>query len=87
MKAILICKNHNFSKERFEEIARPVSIDGYEILALNSFLFDLSVASHLLANIQSWLNDQEKTYHVIYLQDEPVVFHHPDKSVSILEAM
>lgn len=79
MKAVLISKKYNFTNSRFEEIAEATTLKGYEILASNVFLFDLSIASHLLANIQNFLNDMGHPYHVIYLQGEPVMFQHPGK--------
>lgn len=82
MKALLILENHQFNLNRFNEIAEVKSNDGYEILSPSAYLFDLERASHLLANTQSWLNDQEKSYRVIYLRDEPVMFQYPNKEIS-----
>ena len=82
MKALLILKDHQFNLNRFHEIAEVKSSDGYKILSTSTYLFDLGRASHLLANTQSWLNDHEKSYHVIYLQDEPVVFQYPNEDAS-----
>ena len=82
MKALLILKNHNFNLNRFNELAGVESSKGYEVLSTSVILFELEHASHLLANIQSWLNDQEKSYHVIYLPSEPVVFQYPNEDAS-----
>ena len=87
MKAILISEKYNFTQERFEEIAKSDSMGGYEFLATNVILFDLLIASHLLANTQSFLSDLEHSYHVVYLRDEPVVFQHPDRVVSTFGAL
>ena len=82
MKALLILKDHQFNPNRFNELAGAESQNGYEIISSSVFLFELALASHLLANIQSWLNDQEKSYHVIYLPSEPVMFQYPNEDAS-----
>lgn len=84
MKAILISKQHNFTREDFEQIAKPTSIDGYEVLSGSTFIFDLATASDLLLSLQGFLRDTELPYHILYIPADITHFQHPSREIENL---
>lgn len=84
MKAILISQRHNFTSGDFNQIAKPISVDGYEMLSATTFMFDLATASDLLLSLQSFLRDIEAPYHILYVPADIVHFQHPSREIAAL---
>lgn len=70
MKAILISPQYSFTPEAMHKAIQTANTVGITTLSNSAFLFDLAIASHLLANLQSFLADREYHYHLIYLRGE-----------------
>lgn len=70
MKAILISPQYNLVPEELLKAIQAPNDTGITTLSISAFIFDLTVASHLLANLQSFLGGRGYHYHLIYLRGE-----------------
>lgn len=76
MKALLIINGFNISDEEMDSFNRT-NATGFERVSLNSFLFDLKISAHLLADLQSFLQGRGNHYHIFYLNNDVDYFSYP----------
>lgn len=73
MKALLIINGLNISDEEIKSFNRR-EISGFERISLNSFIFNLSESSNLLADIQNYLQSRGNKYSILYFEKDPTIF-------------
>ncbi|MDA3509283.1 hypothetical protein [Acinetobacter junii] len=71
MKILYIANGRAFSDEEIAYL-NSKKIGGIERVAHNSFLFDASEASGLLADLQNYCKTMSIPYQLFYLTEEPI---------------
>ena len=69
MKILFIASGRVFTDEEMEHLNKK-QVKGYERVSHNSFLFNVSDASGLLADLQYFCHNLSISYELFYLPDE-----------------